>query len=213
MTLVIGVTGGIASGKSTATAFFAARGVPVLDADEVAREVVAPGSPGLLEIQTAFGKQVLCDDGSLNRKHLREIIFADAGHRKTLEQILHPRIHRRIRERLAALDTPWVVLSVPLLVGSPLLELIDRVLVVDTTEQIQIARVIARDNVDHEQADAILQAQASREQRLAIADDVVDNSTDPAALTAQLERLADLYDQIAQSPSLRRRPRHRAIEC
>lgn len=197
MPFVVGVTGGIAAGKSTATDFFAARGVPVLDADIAAREVVAPGSPGLAAVRSAFGDAVIATDGSLDRRKLRELIFADDSRRRTLERILHPRIHARIRQQLAKLDAPWVILSVPLLVNSELRELIHRILVIDAAPEVQIKRVMARDEIDADQAGKILAAQSTREERLAIADDVVDNSGDPKALTAQLERLANLYDRLA----------------
>ncbi|MEC9340202.1 MAG: dephospho-CoA kinase [Pseudomonadota bacterium] len=197
MPFVVGVTGGIAAGKSTATDFFAARGVPVLDADIAAREVVAPGSPGLAAVRSAFGDAVIAADGSLDRRKLRALIFADDSRRRTLEHILHPRIHARIRQQLAKLDAPWVILSVPLLVNSELRELIHRTLVIDAEPEVQIKRVMARDDIDADQAGKILAAQSTREERLAIADDVVDNSGDPQALTAQLERLANLYDRLA----------------
>ena len=169
----------------------------MLDADIAAREVVAPGSPGLAAVRSAFGDAVIAADGSLDRRKLRALIFADDSRRRTLEHILHPRIHARIRQQLAKLDAPWVILSVPLLVNSELRELIHRTLVIDAEPEVQIERVMARDDIDADQAGKILAAQSTREERLAIADDVVDNSGDPQALTAQLERLANLYDRLA----------------
>ena len=199
--LVIGLTGGIASGKSTATDYFARRGVPIIDADRVAREVVEPGTKGLVKIVEAFGEEVLGTDGGLDRRKLREIVFADKARRQTLERILHPLIHEEIGKALRELKAPWVILSIPLLVGSQLLTLIDRVLVIDTSPSIQINRLMLRDEIDKHHAETMLNAQATREQRLAIADDVADNSSTSEALLVRLGELYRLYSQLAISDS------------
>ncbi|WP_280548318.1 MULTISPECIES: dephospho-CoA kinase [unclassified Halomonas] len=194
--MIIGVTGGIASGKSTVARAFAARGIPWVDADEVAREIVAPGEPALAEIAEHFGREVLASDGGLDRRALREIVFADAEARRQLERITHPRIHRRLEaylERLQAQGAPYVLLVSPLLFESGQDAMVDRCLVIDVPKETQIARTAARDGVDEAQARAIIAAQMSREERLARADDVIDNSADAAGLDAQVTELDRQY--------------------
>ncbi|WP_448506781.1 dephospho-CoA kinase [Immundisolibacter sp.] len=196
--LVVGLTGGIAAGKSTATAFFQGRGVPVIDADEVARDVVAAGTPGLAAVVAAFGPQVLQADGTLDRRRLREVVFADPAQRLRLETILHPLINSRIRDRLQQVTGPYCILAVPLLIESANLRaLVSRVLVIDVPEEVQLARLMQRDRMSAEQSRAMLAAQASRAQRLEGADDVVDNATDIAALTHQLESVHARYLELA----------------
>ncbi|MDR9441055.1 MAG: dephospho-CoA kinase, partial [Halomonas sp.] len=173
--MIIGVTGGIASGKSTVARAFATRGIPWVDADEVAREVVAPGEPALAEITEQFGREVLAPDGSLNRRALRDIVFADSEARQRLERITHPRIRQRLAahlERLQAQGAPYVLLVSPLLFESGQDAMVDRCLVIDVPEATQIARTAARDDVDDAQARAIVAAQMPRVERLARADDV-----------------------------------------
>lgn len=194
--MIIGVTGGIASGKSTVARAFAARGIPWVDADEVAREVVAPGEPALAEIAEHFGPEVLTPDGGLDRRALREIVFADAAARRRLERITHPRIRERLvahLERLQAQGAPYVLLVSPLLFESGQDAMVDRCLVIDVPEETQIARTAARDGVDEAQARAIVAAQMSRTERLARADDVIDNSADEAGLAAQVAKLDRRY--------------------
>ncbi|GAB4349898.1 MAG: dephospho-CoA kinase [Immundisolibacter sp.] len=194
MTRVIGLTGGIAAGKSTASDFFRARGVPVVDADQVAREVVRPGSPGLAQVASAFGTEVLQADGSLDRRRLRERVFASPQQRRRLESILHPLIEQRIRERLAQIDAPYCILDCALLIEAPKLRaLVERVLVIDVPVETQVARLMQRDGMSAVQCQAMLAAQASREQRLEGADDVVDNAGDVDHLLHQLERLHARY--------------------
>ncbi|MCL7938889.1 dephospho-CoA kinase [Halomonas sp. ATCH28] len=194
--MIIGVTGGIASGKSTVARAFAARGIPWVDADEVAREVVAPGEPALAEIAEHFGREVLAPDGGLDRRALREIVFADAEARRRLERITHPRIRQRLDAHLARLRAqgpPYVLLVSPLLFESGQDAMVDRCLVIDVPEATQIARTAARDGVDEAQARAIIAAQMSRAQRLARADDVIDNSADEAGLAEQVAELDRRY--------------------
>jgi dephospho-CoA kinase len=196
--LVVGLTGGIAAGKSTATAFFQDRGVPVIDADEVARDVVAAGTPGLAAVVAAFGPHILQADGTLDRRRLREVVFADPAQRLRLEAILHPLINSRIRDRLQQVTGPYCILAVPLLIESANLRaLVSRVLVIDVPEEVQLARLMQRDRMSAEQSRAMLAAQASRAQRLEGADDVVDNATDITALTRQLESVHERYLELA----------------
>jgi dephospho-CoA kinase len=197
--LVVGLTGGIAAGKSTATAFFRDRGVPVVDADEVARDVVAPGTPGLAAITAAFGPQALTDQGELDRRRMRERVFADPAERRRLETILHPLIRDEVARRLRQTHASYCILAVPLLVESPPLRaLTQRVLVIDVPIEVQAARLMQRDGMTQAQCEAMLSAQATRRERLEAADDVVDNATDINALHRQLERVHARYLELAQ---------------
>jgi dephospho-CoA kinase len=195
--LRIGLTGGIASGKSTVAARFAELGVPVIDADEVARAVVAPGQPGLAEIVNQFGKSVLTAAGHLNRPALRELIFADPKLRRSLEAILHPLIHAEMERRAALAQGPYVVLAIPLLVEGGVGYELDRILVVDAEETDQVARLLARDGGSVQQARSVLVAQADRETRLARATDVLENKGSVATLRQSVERLHETYLQAA----------------
>ena len=195
--LVVALTGGIASGKTAVSDAFAALGVPVIDTDLIAREVVAPGSPGLAEVVAAFGASIRAPDGSLDRAALRQIIFTNAGARARLEAILHPRIATEARRRLQTVQHPYCILVVPLLVESGLFEDADRILVVDVPEALQIQRLMRRDRADRDQAEAALSAQISREQRLARADDVIDNSASLVALQASVAELDAFYRELA----------------
>jgi len=199
--MIIGVTGGIASGKSTVARAFAALGVPWVDADDVAREVVEPGEPALAEIAERFGPRVLNDDGTLNRRALREIVFAEPAERRWLESVTHPRIRERLREhlaRIAADDAPYGLLVSPLLFESGQSELVDRTLVIDVPEAVQIARTAARDDVDEAQARAIVAAQMPRAERLARADDVLDNGGSEAEMRRRVAELDRQYRALAQ---------------
>ena len=173
--LRIGLTGGIACGKSAVGEAFARRGVPVIDSDRIARELVAPGEPALAAVIAAFGPGVLAADGSLDRPRLRALVFGDAALRRRLETILHPAIRSAIQTRVAALRTPYAVIAIPLLAENALQSDVDRVLVVDCPPELQLARLRARDGESAASASAILAAQASRAERLAIADEVLDN--------------------------------------
>lgn len=195
--LVVGLTGGIGSGKTSVSDLFEELGVPVIDADIVAREVVEPGEPALEEITNSFGTEVLTRDGHLDRRQLREQIFKNEAARKTLETILHPRIRQRMREKLTQLDTAYAIFSVPLLIETQQHLSVDRVLVVDCPTEDQIRRICARDNTSREQAEAILAAQIPREKRLLAADDVIDNSTSLEALKQQVKVLHEEYLRLA----------------
>lgn len=193
----IGLTGGIASGKSVVADMFGELGVPVIDTDVIAREVVAPGQPALDEIRARFGDAMLAADGSLDRGAMRDTIFADDDARGDLEAILHPRIGAETRRQADAAGGDYQLIVVPLLVGSPLAEFVDRVLVVDCEEDTQIKRLLARDAESEDQARRILAAQASREQRLAIADDIINNDQSLAHVRDQVLRLNRKYRRIA----------------
>jgi dephospho-CoA kinase len=200
----VALTGGIASGKSAAADRFAALGVPVLDADVIARELVAPGGAALAEIVAAFGPAALAADGALDRRAMRSRVFADADARRRLEAILHPRIRALLQQRAAEAPAPYAVVVVPLLVESGSYGWVDRVLVVDVPRALQRARLIARDGVAPELADAMLDAQAPRERRLALADDVVDNTGTPAELDAKVQALHRKY--LAEAEAKARSP-------
>lgn len=186
----VGLTGGIASGKSTVTRLFEALGVPVIDTDVLAREVVAPGEPLLGQIAARFGAGVLAVDGSLDRTALRAIVFSDAAARADLEQLTHPAIRARLEALSTVLGGPYQLLVIPLLVETGGRTPVDRVLVVDCSEALQIRRLQARDGTTLEQARQILAAQATREARLAMANDVIVNEGD---LGAVRDRVADLH--------------------
>jgi dephospho-CoA kinase len=173
--LRVGLTGGIASGKSTVADIFAELGVPVIDTDVIAREIVQPGQPALDEIRRTFGDTVIGPDGNLDRPAMRAIVFADEAARHTLETILHPRIREAAVHQASGAGGDYQLIVVPLLVESPLRSFVDRVLVVDCDEQTQIDRLLARDAESEPQARRMIAAQASREDRLAIADDIINN--------------------------------------
>lgn len=197
--LRIGLTGGIGAGKSTVGEVFASLGVPVFDADGVARELVAPGEPALAEVVAAFGASVLTRDGRLDRAGLRARIFADDAARARLEAILHPRVRARLDDLARAADAEYCVLVIPLLVETGQRDLVDRVLVVDVPPEVQVRRVLARDGGDAEAARAVLRAQASRAERLAAADDVIHNTGDRADLQREVEALDRRYRALANA--------------
>jgi dephospho-CoA kinase len=198
----VGLTGGIASGKSTVTRLFEALGVPVIDTDVLAREVVAPGEPLLGQIATRFGAGVLAADGRLDRAALRAIVFADPAARADLEQLTHPAIRARLETLSARLGGPYQLLVIPLLVETGGQTPVDRVLVVDCSEALQIRRLQARDGATLEQARQILAAQATREARLALANDVIVNEGDLGAVRDQVASLHANYLKLArQAPA------------
>jgi dephospho-CoA kinase len=196
----VGLTGGIASGKSTAAKFFDALGVPILDSDQVARDVVEPGQPPLERLVERFGPSILTPDGHLDRPALREIVFSDPKARADLEALTHPAIGAAMEARSATAGGPYQILVIPLLVEKNLSAHVDRVLVVDCEEQAQIRRLRARDGSTLEQARAILNAQASRAARLKAADDVIHNDTDMNAVRDQVAALHARYLDLSQQP-------------
>lgn len=191
----IALTGGIACGKSTVANLFAALGITIVDTDLLAREVVATGSSLLARIAEHFGAAVLRQDGSLDRSRLRDLIFADAAERQWLEQLTHPAIRELTDQRCASATGPYVMVAIPLLVETGGVERFDRVLVVDCKPEIQLARLQARDGSTREQAARMLAAQVTREQRLAVADDVIENNGDLSALRDQVEKLHRAYSK------------------
>lgn len=195
--LTVALTGGIGSGKSTLARHLEQLGAGVIDTDQLAREVVLPGSPALAEILTHFGSQILTPAGELNRPLLREQVFANPAARVRLESILHPRIRALMLERLSALSAPYAVLVIPLLIETHQMALADRVLVVDLPEAEQIRRVQGRDGLDEAAVRRVLAAQVNRATRLQAADDVIDNSGAPEALWVQAQRLHQRYLDLA----------------
>jgi len=197
---IVGLTGGIASGKSEVTRRFEALGIAVADADVAAREVVAPGSPALEQIGRRFGSAMLLADGSLDRARLREHVFGNDGERKALEAITHPAIRARVRDICETAGSPYAIAAIPLLAeagGRARYPWLDRIVVVDAPEAMRHARLLQRDNIDAALATRMIQAQASREQRLALADDVIVNDGQPEHLQPQVEALDSLYRQLA----------------
>jgi dephospho-CoA kinase len=177
MKLAVVVTGGIASGKTTVTNVFVTFGVSVFDADVIARELVAKGQPALAEITAAFGTDMLTADGELDRHRMRERIFGDEAARKTLEAILHPRVRNELRKQASACTAPYCLLAIPLFAESAqAYDWVDRVLVVDVPQAVQLARLMLRDGMTKAYAQRALAAQATRARRLALADDVIDNT-------------------------------------
>ena len=194
----VALTGGIASGKSVVERRFAAHGIEIVDADLVARDVIAIGTNGLDEIVDAFGVDVLGPDGALDRKAMRQRVFADGAARHRLESIIHPRVRRVMKERVASACSAYVMLVIPLFVESGEYAWVDRVLVVDVPRELQLDRLLARDGLTRELAESMLDAQASRQQRLAVADDVIDNSRDLGSLDAAVEMLHRKYLALAR---------------
>lgn len=197
----VGLTGGIASGKSVVAGHFAALGVPVVDLDLVAREVVAPGTALLGAVIGRFGPGVRRADGSLDRGALRRIVFADAGARRDLEALLHPAIAVRCEQLVAAARGPYVLIVEPLLVEAGHADHYDRVLVVDTDPGLQLERLRRRDGASEAEARAVIAAQADRADRLASAADVIANDGDPATLAMQVRELHERYLGLARASS------------
>jgi dephospho-CoA kinase len=192
----IGLTGGIASGKTTVANLFIGLGVPLLEADEVAREVVAPPSPVLTAIARQFGQEFIQPDGSLDRRRMREHVFGNPEALRALEAITHPAIRARIRAWRDAQTRPYCILSAAILVESRMDSLVDRVLVVDVSPERQLERLLARDGIDEALAHKMIATQASPEARRARADDIIDNGRDVAGLAAHVRRLHSLYSRL-----------------
>lgn len=198
--LTVGLTGGIASGKSTVAERFVELGTPVIDADQVARDVVAPGQPGLLLVLERFGIGMRNPSGTLNRQALRDRIFKDPSARRDLEAALHPLINAEMQARAEHIEGPYIVLAIPLLVEGGSRDNIDRILCVDVDGALQLTRLMARDGGSEDQALAMLAAQASRAERLAVADDVLLNDGTVSDLRQQVDTLHARY--LKQSLSL-----------
>jgi dephospho-CoA kinase len=195
--LRVGLTGGIASGKSLVANMFAKLGAELIDADQVAREVVAPGEPALTAIRDAFGAEVLNARGELDRGALRKLVFADADKRRTLDALLHPLIRARLLARLDDVRRPYAIIAVPLLVETDFAALVDRVAVVDCPESMQLERLMRRDGIPRTEAVAMIAAQVDRATRLRAAHDVIDNSGDIEATRRQVTQLHHRYLDLA----------------
>ena len=197
MMLVVGLTGGIGSGKSAVAQRFEVLGVPVIDTDVIARELVEVGQPALEDIVDTFGYEVLNESGELDRAKLRRHVFDEPSRRQQLEQILHPRIRQTVRERLQQIDAPYSIVVIPLLFETGQRDLVDRTLVIDTTEEEQIRRTSLRDGVSGAEIEAIMAAQLSREERLAKADDIIENNSDLDTLYRQVDDIHRRYSDMA----------------
>ena len=197
--LIIGLTGGIGSGKSIVASRFQELGMPVIDADTITRELVEPGQPALREIVAQFGPDILQPDGRLDRPYLRDRIFSNPDDRRILEDILHPLAQKEVQQRIARLKAPYCILSVPLLIESGWSAMVDRILVVDSPREAQIQRTITRDKTSRQQVEAIIDSQVDRETRLAAADDILENDSDLASLYSQVDILHEEYLHLAQA--------------
>ena len=195
----VGLTGGIACGKTTVADMFAALGAQIIDTDELAREVVEPGEPALESVIEHFGSAILNDDGRLDRRALRRLVFSDPEKRHLLEQILHPAIRQRMIESSAIVRGPYQVLVIPLLVESHSDGHVDRVLVVDCDEEVQIRRLMNRDHESRETAENMLAAQISRQDRLDHADDIIDGGSSLESLQQRVRQLDRYYRELTTS--------------
>lgn len=199
--LRIGLTGGIGSGKSTAAKLFRELGVTTIDLDQVSRDVVAKDTAALAEIEEHFrsrfpDSEILSKDGSLNREVMRDIVFSDEAARRWLESLLHPLIRERQAKLVGESQSDYVIIEIPLLAEKKLQDTVDRVLVVDVDEQNQIGRASERDNTDTKEIEAILNAQANRQERLDIADDVIDNNGNLDDLKTQIRDIHEIYTEM-----------------
>jgi dephospho-CoA kinase len=197
--LKIGLTGGFASGKSTVANYFAELGIAIIDTDQIAREVTQPGTLGYQQIIQQFGTQLINANGTLNRSQLRTLIFSQPKQRRWLENLLHPLIRQELQHHLPFVTSPYCILVIPLLVETDSYSLVDRILVVDAPAALQIARAQQREQMAIEQVLAIIRAQADRQQRLAIADDVIDNTEDLVSLKQKIVQLHQHYLQLASA--------------
>lgn len=191
--LKIGLTGGIGCGKTTVARLFAELGAPVIDADQIAHQLVAQGQPALEQIAQQFGADILDPGGSLNRARLREIAFSDPAQKQKLEAILHPLVYQSIQAELERLSSPYCIIAIPLLFETNMAHFVDRVLVVDCPVEIQIARVRKRDQLTLERIQSIIDSQVSRDFRKSHADDLIDNSESDYRLAEQVKKLHNLY--------------------
>lgn len=196
--LRIGLTGGIGSGKSTVCSIFRELGAAVIDTDELAREAVSPGSPALAAVLQHFGHQLLCADGTLDRPALRRMVFDDPQQREALEAIVHPTIRRLLTFSLEQITSPYVIIAIPLLLEKQWQDAVDRILVVDCSEEQQRQRTLERDGNEPALVDKIMQCQVSRTTRLAAADDIIHNDDDLPSLRRQVVMLHSYYTQLAE---------------
>lgn len=199
MMLIVGLTGGIGSGKSTVATLFAKKGVPVLDADYIAREVTEKGRPALASMVSHFGNHILLPDGSLNREEMRRVIFDHPEERLWLEKLLHPLIRQTIHERIQAIEAPYCIIVIPLLFETEPLPFINRILVIDTPESLQISRAHQRDRTEPSDIAAIIATQVPRAHRIKHADDIIINDRELDHLIPQVEKLHQQYQRLGQS--------------
>ena len=197
--LYIGLSGGIASGKTIVSDEFSSLGADIIDTDIIARELIFPGSKTLNEIISVFGENVIQDDGNLNRKLMRQIIFSEKDKKITLEKIMHPKIQNEVKLKIQSASGQYQIIVVPLLLQSPILDFIHRVLIIDCDEKIQINRLIKRDNISEELAKKMIENQSKREERLAIADDVILNEGRLEEVKHEVKKLNDFYIKISSS--------------
>jgi dephospho-CoA kinase len=200
--LKIGLTGGIASGKSTVCRIFSQYGIPIIDADVIARQLVEPKQEAYNEIVLTFGGDICLPNGELNRQYLRKLIFSDDKAKHQLEMILHPRIRLQLFLRSDALNTPYCILAIPLLIEAQMTELVDRVLLIDIDLALQLTRLCERDNIPLDDAQLMINSQVNRQQRLACADDIIANNNGAENLNKQVDKLHKRYLSLANnSPS------------
>lgn len=204
MAYIVALTGGVGSGKSTVAEHFARLGIEVIDADQIARQVVMPGEPALEAIRARFGHAILDSQGALNRRALRERIFRSAADKAWLNALLHPLIQTQTQQAFARSTSPYVLWVIPLLIENQLQSQADRILVVDVPPDVQLARTMARDGIDRTLAEQMLNAQVSRRERLSQADDVIDNSGSPTALSQQVAQLHEHYLRLARASDHRK---------
>lgn len=195
--LKIGLTGGIGSGKTTVSNLFEKLDIPIIDMDVIARDVVKPGQPALEIIQKSFGEDICLPDGMLDRQKLRDIIFSDEQERIKLENIIHPAIRKCVSESIAKLTSPYCIIVIPLLFETGQKDLVDRILVVDSSIDEQVRRTTLRDKISDEDARKIISSQVSREERVSKADDVIDNNGDKATLAKEISDLHQKYLELA----------------
>ena len=195
--LRIGLTGGIGSGKSSVCEIFRGLGIPIIDSDIIARTLVEPGSPALQQIALLFGEQVLQQDGGLNRAKMRELVFNNEQQREQLESLLHPLIRQQMQQHISRLDSPYVILAIPLLLEKGWQQQLDRVVVVDCSEEQQRERAAQRDGSSAQTINQIIASQISRDKRIAAADDIIDNSRTLESLRSQISTLHQRYLAMA----------------
>jgi len=193
MVLKIGLTGGIGSGKSTVCKIFSEFGVPVIDADIIANSLVRPGMPALEEIAKTFGKELISNDGTLDRKKIRDQIFANETERKKLEDILHPAVYKEISVQVENINSKYCIVAIPLLLETDASKTVDRILVIDVPRELQSQRASNRDKTNKSDIDAIIDSQISRDDRLAAADDIINNEGDIESLHSQVSDLHEYY--------------------
>jgi dephospho-CoA kinase len=196
--LVIGLTGGIGSGKTVAANDFAELGAPIIDADLIARQIVEPGTPAHQAIRKHFGSEIITLTSQINRSHLRKLIFSNPAERLWIENLLHPLIFAEIKKQIAAYHAPYVIVVIPLLVETMPHPYLDRILVIDTDPQNQISRAVDRDHQSPQEVEQILISQVTREQRLLLADDIILNDDDLKALKAKVLAMHEHYLDIAK---------------